>query len=66
MFDKKSPPVGKIRVTTTRTIDTDMTVLREFFQLLADAPPNVVKFITDVEAAIAKLNDFQPGADDAS
>ena len=53
----KAVPIGKIRVTTTtkRVVETDMTVVRQWFQLLADAPEGVTKFVTDVLSSLERL-----------
>jgi hypothetical protein len=54
----KAVPIGKIRITTTttRVVETDMTVVRQWFQLLADAPEGVTTFIQNVLDSLAKIN----------
>ena len=57
MFSK-SVPIGKVRITTTRVIETDMTVAREFFKLIGDAPESVAEFIKAVVTEANKLQEW--------
>jgi len=56
----KKVPIGKIRITTTRVIETDMTVAREAFKLLSEAPEGIATFIKAVVTELKKLEDFEP------
>jgi hypothetical protein len=51
-------PIGKLRITTTttRVVETDMTVIREWFRLLADAPEGVTTFVTNVLNSLEKIS----------
>ncbi len=56
-FHNSEVPIGKVRITTTttRVVETDMTVVRQWFQLLADAPEGVTKFVTDILSSLESL-----------
>lgn len=52
-FNKHTPSDrGRIKITVTRTLETDQTAVREFFQNLCALPKGLEKMAPDAKAAI--------------